>query len=59
MVALGLSRQAVADRMGVSRPRVSAMLLRSRDSTVRSLASMADALGCDLDIRLVPRKETP
>ncbi len=50
--SLNIPRSELADRMGISRGRVSQMLSGERNLTLRTLAAMAWALGYEFDIRL-------
>lgn len=56
--ALGITGQILADRVGISRPRVMAI---EKDEvlgklTLNTLEKMAEALGCELVYALVPRQ---
>jgi predicted DNA-binding mobile mystery protein A len=56
--ALGITGQYLADRVGISRPRVMAI---EKDEvlgklTLNTLEKMAEALGCELVYALVPRQ---
>ncbi|WP_164711128.1 mobile mystery protein A [Euzebya pacifica] len=55
--ALGMSGRQLANRMGVSQQRVSALEHAEAEGslTLDSLRNAADALGCDLVYALVPR----
>lgn len=46
---------SLAARMGVTEGRVSHVLTGHRNISLRTLARMADALECDVNLRLIPR----
>jgi DNA-binding XRE family transcriptional regulator len=52
----GLTLTAVAQRMGVSRQRMSALESTARNWTVATLLRLAEALDADLEIVLKPRR---
>lgn len=49
----GLTKQELADRVGVNKSVITRRLNGSANLTLRSIAEMADALGRDIDFRLV------
>ncbi|MDA0271195.1 MAG: helix-turn-helix transcriptional regulator [Chloroflexi bacterium] len=52
----GLSQQALAEAMGTTRSAVSRLESGRHSPSVDTLAAAAAALGCDLDIRIRPRR---
>lgn len=60
MEAAGLSKVALAERIGSSKSNVTQLMSGSRNMTVRTLADIAAALGCKVTIRLDrAAQETP
>lgn len=51
----GLSQQALAEAMGTTRSAVSRLESGRHSPSVDTLAAAAEALGCDLEIRIRPR----
>lgn len=56
MLELQLSRAELAERLGVSPPRVT-NLLRGANFTIRTLVEIGSALGCDLSVGFRPRAQ--
>lgn len=54
-VDAGLSQREVADRMGARQSGLSRIESALVSPTIHTLARLADALGCELRVRLVPR----
>lgn len=52
MKKTGLSRADFAQRLGVSKPFVTKLLNGNPNLTVKSMVSIAHALGCELNIKL-------
>lgn len=60
MQALGLSRAELAERLGISRPRVTQILAGDDNLTLRTLVAVAQALGTRLGIQFREAEpETP
>lgn len=53
--AAGLTQDEVARRMGTKTPAVSRLEAGEHSPTVGTLRKYADAVGCRLDIRLIPK----
>lgn len=51
-----LTKMELADRMGVARSNVTMLLAGGRNLTLGSIAHLADALGCEVKVQLVPRR---
>jgi transcriptional regulator with XRE-family HTH domain len=51
MEASGLTQRKLASRLGVSEARISQILAADGNPTVKSLARLADALGCKLKLQ--------
>jgi transcriptional regulator with XRE-family HTH domain len=51
----GLTQGALAERLGLSQPRVGQLTQKERDLNLQTLDSVADAMGFDLELRLVDR----
>jgi DNA-binding XRE family transcriptional regulator len=54
---LGLSYANVADRMGVSRACVNKLMNATQQSSIGLLIKLAEALNCNVDIKLVDRDD--
>lgn len=59
MTEQGVSKAALARRLGKSRAYVTQTLAGDRNMTLRTLASFADALGADATIAIEPRQQPP
>ena len=59
--AQGISRRQIAESLGVSIPAVQDYERNEAAGTItlKSLRKYADALDCDVELRLVPRSTTP
>jgi antitoxin HicB len=61
----GLTKAGLAERMGRTRGDISQVFSGSRNLTLRTLAELADALGCKVQLEVVPdrrkgaRRQTP
>ncbi|WP_051608915.1 helix-turn-helix domain-containing protein [Fodinicurvata fenggangensis] len=55
----GVTKQELADRVGVNKSVITRRLNGSANLTLRSIAEMADALGRDIEFRLVKDTEQP
>lgn len=51
----GLNFSRIAEKLNVSRARISALFSCQHNVTLKTLIAVADALDCDLEIKLVPR----
>ena len=54
--SMGLSQTAVAERMGTSQPVVARLEAGDLDSRISTLERYADAVGVELEMRLVERR---
>lgn len=54
-LALGLSQAQVAERAGITQPMVARFERGADNFTIELLEKIAGALGCEVEIRLVPR----
>jgi transcriptional regulator with XRE-family HTH domain len=52
----GLTKMELADRMGTTRSHITQLLAGGRNLTLGSIAHMADALGCKVEMHLVPHR---
>lgn len=52
----GLTKAALAERMGRTRGDITQILSGSRNLTLRTLAEVADALGCKVQLAVVPAR---
>jgi hypothetical protein len=52
----GLTKSALAERMGRTRGDISQIFSGSRNITLRTLAEVADALGCKVELAVVPQR---
>lgn len=59
MRALRLSRAELAERLGVSRPRVTQILAGDDNLTLRTLVAVAQALGARLGVQLLEAEPAP
>jgi transcriptional regulator with XRE-family HTH domain len=59
MDALGLTRTELAERMSVSRARVTQVLTGSDDLTLKTLAAVANALDSAVAVKLEPATTKP
>jgi len=50
-----ISRSALAKKLGVSKAFISKLLNGNPNLTIKSMMSIADALGCDLNLDIYPR----
>ncbi len=48
----GISRAQLAEALGKSRPFISQVLSGSKNLTLRTVADLADALGCEVEVNL-------
>jgi transcriptional regulator with XRE-family HTH domain len=51
-----ITKTDLAQRMGTSRSHVTMLLGGGRNLTLGTIAEMAEALGCKVEVRLVPRR---
>jgi hypothetical protein len=51
-----LTKSALAQRMGRTRGEISQIFSGSRNLTLRTLAEVADALGCKVELAVVPSR---
>ncbi len=54
MRAEGISQSELARRLGVSRARISQLLQHRSSPTLRTMVDVADALGCDVSLGVIP-----
>lgn len=54
-LALGMSQAQVADRAGITQPMVARFERGTENFTIELLAKIAGALGCEVELRLVPK----
>ncbi len=52
----GLNYSKIAKKLNVSRARISALFSCQHNVTLKTLIAVADALDCDLEIKLIPRE---
>jgi len=52
----GLNFSKIAKKLNVSRARISALFSCQHNVTLKTLIAVADALDCDLEIKLVPKE---
>jgi transcriptional regulator with XRE-family HTH domain len=52
----GLSQRELADRLGCSQPAISQAEAGGASLSIATLQRFADALGCDLQLDIVPRE---
>jgi antitoxin component HigA of HigAB toxin-antitoxin module len=52
----GLTKAALAERMGRTRGDITQILSGNRNLTLRTLAEVAEALGCQVELALVPQR---
>ena len=55
--AMGLSQKQLADLTGTTQPAIARLEKGGRPPRIDTLLRIAEALGCDLQVRLVPRSE--
>lgn len=53
----GLNKSQLADRIGCSRAHVTMVLNGTRNMTLRTLSDLADALGCEVRVKLLPKRK--
>jgi predicted XRE-type DNA-binding protein len=51
----GLTQSLLAERLGISQPRVGQLTQKGKDLNLQTLDKVADAMGFDLELRLVDR----
>ena len=56
-IELGLTQAQLAERVGTKQPGISRLESGNRNITIEQLQRVAGALGCRLDVRLVPIDE--
>lgn len=57
-IELGLTQAELAQRIGAKQPGISRLESGTQNTTLGMLQRVADALGCRLDVRLIPTDET-
>ena len=50
-----LNYAKLAKKLGVSRSRISALFACDRNVTLRTIVAVANALDCDVEVRIIPR----
>ena len=58
MVRRGVKRAELARRIGAEPPYVTRILRGSTNFTFETMVKIADALGCSIDVRLIPNERT-
>jgi transcriptional regulator with XRE-family HTH domain len=56
--ARGLSQRELADLVGTTQSAIARLEAGGRPPRIDTLLRIADALGCDLHVELIPRTET-
>ena len=55
----GLTQAELAKKVGTSQPSIARLESGEREPNISSLRAIAEALDCQLEVRLVPKEQTP
>jgi transcriptional regulator with XRE-family HTH domain len=58
MNTMGMSKSELASKIDASAPYITKLLRGKTNFTAESIVKVADALNCDVEVRLVPRSST-